>query len=74
MRGIENNAGIAFTYNEPFMWYEYVYETLKDIKEKYAQKELCNDDISTVIVTNGYINKEPLLNTLPYVDAMNSNL
>lgn len=74
MRGIENNAGIAFTYNEPFMWYEYVYETLKDIKEKYAQKELCNDDISTVIVTNGYINKEPLLNILPYVDAMNIDL
>lgn len=74
MRGIENNAGIAFTYNEPFMWYEYIYETLKDIKENYAKNESCSYDISTVIVTNGYINKEPLLNILPYVDAMNIDL
>ena len=30
---IPNNVGIAFTYNEPFMWYEYIYEVAKRIKE-----------------------------------------
>lgn len=74
MNGIENNAGIAFTYNEPFMWYEYMYDTFKTIKEKYLGKDLGAHDISNVIVTNGYVNKEPLLKILPYVDAMNIDL
>ena len=30
---IQGNIGIAFTYNEPFMWYEYIYEVSKKIKE-----------------------------------------
>lgn len=64
---IENNAGVAFTYNEPFMWYEYIYEASKEIKEKMP-------DTKIVIVTNGYLNKEPLLKLLPYVDAMNIDL
>lgn len=75
MNGIKNNAGIAFTYNEPFMWYEYMYETFKTIKEKYNSKsDLYNSDMSNVIVTNGYVNMEPLLKILPYVDAMNIDL
>lgn len=64
---IENNAGVAFTYNEPFMWYEYVYEASKRIKEN-------NPNTSVVVVTNGYINEEPLLKLLPFVDAMNIDL
>lgn len=64
---IPDNVGIAFTYNEPFMWYEYVFEAAKKIKEY-------NKDISVVLVTNGYVNKEPLLKILPYVDAMNIDL
>lgn len=67
INGIENNAGIAFTYNEPFMWYEYMYDTAKEIKES-------NSDTSVVVVTNGYINEEPLIRLLPYVDAMNIDL
>ncbi|GLC32581.1 AmmeMemoRadiSam system radical SAM enzyme [Clostridium omnivorum] len=64
---IENNVGIAFTYNEPMMWYEYMYEAAKKIKEH-------NKDTSIVVVTNGYINEEPLMKLLPYVDAMNIDL
>lgn len=67
INGIENNAGIAFTYNEPFMWYEYMYDAAKTIKES-------NSDKSVVVVTNGYINEEPLMKLLPYVDAMNIDL
>lgn len=64
---IENNAGIAFTYNEPFMWYEYIYDAAKNIREN-------NPETSVVVVTNGYINEGPLKKLLPYVDAMNIDL
>ena len=64
---IPDNIGIAFTYNEPFMWYEYILDAARKIKEY-------NDNISIVLVTNGYVNREPLLKILPYVDAMNIDL
>lgn len=64
---IENNVGVAFTYNEPMMWYEYMYDASKKIKEQ-------SKDTSVVVVTNGYINEEPLKRLLPYVDAMNIDL
>lgn len=62
-----NNIGIAFTYNEPFIWYEYILETAKLLKEKSKQKKV-------VLVTNGYVSKEPLEKLLPYIDAMNIDL
>lgn len=64
---IKDNIGIAFTYNEPSIWYEYVYETSKKLKEKHPEYNI-------VLVTNGYIKSEPLLKLLPYVDAMNIDL
>ncbi len=67
LASIENNAGIAYTYNEPLMWYEYVYDTAKELKRH-------DPNINVVIVTNGYINEEPLMKLLPYVDAMNIDL
>lgn len=63
----ENNIGLAFTYNEPTIWYEYVYDTAKLLKEKHPKMKV-------VIVTNGFINPEPLEQLLPYVDAMNIDL
>lgn len=64
---IEKNVGVAFTYNEPCMWYEYMYDAAKSIKEN-------NQSTSVVVVTNGYINEGPILKLLPYVDAMNIDL
>lgn len=55
-------VGIAYTYNEPSIWYEFVLECAKKIKSK---------GLLNVLVTNGYINSEPLLELLPYIDAMN---
>lgn len=57
-----DNIGIAFTYNEPLIWYEYVHDGLIEAKK---------EGLKTVLVTNGYINLEPLKKILPYVDAMN---
>lgn len=61
----QGNIGIAFTYNEPSIWYEFVYETAQKAKE---------NDLLNVLVTNGYISEEPLELVLPYVDAMNIDL
>lgn len=64
---VENNIGIAFTYNEPSIWFEYIYEVSKLLKEM-------DKKASVVLVTNGYISEEPLEMLLPYVDAMNIDL
>ncbi|QGU00816.1 Radical SAM, Pyruvate-formate lyase-activating enzyme like [Candidatus Syntrophocurvum alkaliphilum] len=56
------SVGVAFTYNEPSIWYEYIYDTAKLLKK---------NDIKTVLVTNGYIELEPLKDLIPYIDAMN---
>lgn len=64
---MKDNIGIAFTYNEPSIWYEYVYDSAKLLKAT-------NPNSSVVLVTNGYIQEEPLKELLPYVDAMNIDL
>ena len=61
----QGNIGIAYTYNEPSIWYEFVYETAKKAREK---------GLLNVLVTNGYISEEPLTQLLPYIDAMNIDL
>ncbi|MBC7328158.1 AmmeMemoRadiSam system radical SAM enzyme [bacterium] len=58
----KRNVGIAYTYNEPFIWYEFVLECARLAK---------SEGLKNVLVTNGYINEEPLLNLLPFIDAMN---
>jgi pyruvate formate lyase activating enzyme len=58
----EGNIGLAYTYSEPSVWYEYILDTARLAKE--AQ-------LKNVLVTNGYINKEPLKEILNYIDAMN---
>lgn len=63
----KDSVGVAFTYNKPSIWYEYVYDCAKLLKEK-------NKNTSVVVVTNGYISEEPLKQLLPYVDAMNIDL
>ena len=61
----EGNIGIAYTYNEPLIGYEYV----RDCAGLLAEKGLKN-----VVVTNGYINEKPLLELLPLIDAFNIDL
>jgi pyruvate formate lyase activating enzyme len=57
--------GIAYTYNEPFIWYEFVLECAQ-----LAKKE----GLENVLVTNGYVNPSPLEEILPFIDAMNIDL
>ena len=46
MMVINNNLGLAFTYNEPSIWYEYVYDVCKAIKEINMPKNILFVNIS----------------------------
>ena len=59
------NIGIAFTYNEPLVGYEFVRDTAQLAKE-YGLK--------TVLVTNGTAELPILREIAPYIDAMNIDL
>ena len=60
-----NSIGIAYTYTEPLMWYEF----LLDCCEEFHKRGMVN-----ILVTNGYINPEPFEKLIPLVDAMNVDL
>ena len=62
---IRGNIGIAFTYNEPLIGYEYVLDTAKLAK---------NEGLKTVMVTNGTAELAVLAELAPYIDAMNIDL
>ncbi|MCK8824383.1 AmmeMemoRadiSam system radical SAM enzyme [Fuchsiella alkaliacetigena] len=60
-----NSIGVAYTYSEPIICFEYILDTAKLIKEA---------GMKNVLVTNGTINREPLEELLPYIDALNIDL
>jgi len=60
-----NSTGIAYTYNEPLIWFEFVLDTAKYFHER---------DMVNVLVTNGFLNPEPLEELIPYIDAMNIDI
>lgn len=64
LRG-RGNIGLAFTYNEPLVGYEFVRDTARLVKEAGLQN---------VIVTNGTASQKILEQILPYIDAMNIDL
>ncbi len=55
-------VGIAYTYSEPVVWYEYVAEAAALARE---------EGLKNVLVTNGFILEEPLNRLLPLIDGMN---
>ncbi len=59
------NIGVAFTYNEPLIGYEYVRDTAMLVKER---------NMVNVLVTNGFFTKKTLNEVLPFIDAMNIDL
>lgn len=65
LRESEANIGIAFTYNEPLIGYEFVLDTARLAKEH---------DLLCVVVTNGMLCDQPLRALLPFVDAFNIDL
>lgn len=59
------NIGLAFTYNEPVIWFEFMRDTAIKIKEK---------GFYTVMVSNGYVNEDPLNEIIRFIDAFNIDL
>lgn len=59
------NIGVAFTYNEPLVGYEFVRDTARLVWER---------GMKNVLVTNGCAELSVLEELLPYVDAMNIDL
>lgn len=59
------NIGIAFTYNEPMVSWEYIFDTAKLVHEA---------GMVNVLVTNGTAEVSILEKLLPYIDAMNVDL
>jgi len=64
-KDVPDNIGVAYTYNEPVISYDFVYDCARAVKDA---------GMGNVLVTNGFINREPLEALLPYVDAMNIDL
>ena len=62
---LQRNIGVAFTYNEPLISYEYVMDTARLLREK---------DLKVVLVTNGCVNDEIADAVLPLTDALNIDL
>ncbi|MCK4632562.1 MAG: AmmeMemoRadiSam system radical SAM enzyme [candidate division Zixibacteria bacterium] len=58
-------VGVAFTYTEPVIWYEYIMDTAPLLRQA---------GLKVVLVSNGYINPEPLKSLLEVVDAFNIDL
>ncbi len=62
---LNGSIGIAYTYNEPIIWFEYVKDTARLLKE---------NGLVNVLVTNGNISLKALEELLPFIDAFNVDL
>ncbi|OQY48280.1 MAG: AmmeMemoRadiSam system radical SAM enzyme [Desulfobacteraceae bacterium 4572_87] len=63
---IEKKArSIAYTYSEPTTFYEYMFDTAVLARQA---------DLKNVLISNGYINRKPLLSLCRYLDGANINL
>jgi pyruvate formate lyase activating enzyme len=61
-QSVPGNLGVAFTYNEPLIGFEYLLDCAKLLKAA---------GLKVVAVTNGMLKTAPLAELLPFVDAWN---
>ncbi|MCB0804339.1 MAG: AmmeMemoRadiSam system radical SAM enzyme [Bacteroidales bacterium] len=64
-RSHPGNIGIAYTYNEPAIWFEFMLEIAHKAKE---------ERLKNVMVTNGFINPDALRKTFEFIDAYSVDL
>lgn len=62
---LKGNIGVAFTYNEPLIGFEYIRDTAKLVKA---------NGMKNVLVSNGTAELSVLEEIIPYIDAMNIDL
>ncbi len=61
----EGNIGLAYTYNEPLIGYEYVRDTAMEVRRL---------GMKNVVVTNGCFTEKVAGEVLPFIDALNIDL
>ena len=61
----KGNIGLAYTYSEPLVWYEFVHSCARLIKDA---------GLDNILITNGYINPRPLRELSPLIAAANVDL
>lgn len=65
-RALRSDAGaIAYTYSEPLTFFEYAIDTARIARQK---------GLKNLLISNGYVNPEPLLALCKFIDAANINL
>lgn len=57
--------GIAYTYNEPSIWWEYTYDSARIAKR---------EGLYTAYVTNGFTGEDAIREIAPYLDAANVDI
>lgn len=62
---LPQNIGVAYTYNEPTVFFELMYATAKLANSR---------GLKNVMVSNGYINSRPLQELTEFIDAFNIDL
>jgi pyruvate formate lyase activating enzyme len=60
-----DNVGVAYTYNEPVIYYEFMKDLAREIQDR---------GMKNVMVTNGFINPSPLEELIPLMDAFSIDL
>lgn len=65
LRQEEDNVGVAYTYSEPGVWYEFLIETMPLIRAR---------GLKNVLVTNAFLEPEPWRDLLNWTDAANIDL
>ncbi len=65
LAGRENSSSIAFTYSEPVVFFEYMLDTAVRARK---------DGVGSVMISNGYINQEPLLELVKTLSAVKIDL
>lgn len=57
--------GAAYTYSEPFIWFETIMAVAPAVREQ---------GLKNVLVTNGFVESAPLDELIPFIDAMNIDI
>jgi pyruvate formate lyase activating enzyme len=65
LRQEKDNIGVAYTYSEPGVWYEFLIKTMPRIRER---------GLKNVLVTNAFLEPEPWKKLLKWTDAANIDL
>ncbi|MBN2260262.1 MAG: AmmeMemoRadiSam system radical SAM enzyme [Clostridiales bacterium] len=64
-KALRPNIGIAYTYNEPTVFYEFMKDIAIEIKK---------NNLDNILVSNGYINEKPIQELSRYLDAANIDI